>query len=104
MRHTVKLIPPAYVKPYVGEELVRRGYLLARHEATYGQRAWLVNGALWNVPFHSYTLSNLFAYMPFYFILPFVVQRIKSTWFAIIIHALMISMTYVIIIAGMLKV
>ena len=87
----------------LGEELVWRGYLLPRQEATYGQWAWLLNGALWNVPFHLYTLSNLLADMPFYFILPFVVQRIRNTWFAIVIHALLASMAYVIIVNGMLN-
>lgn len=87
----------------LGEELVWRGYVLPRHEASYGQWAWFINGALWNVPFHLYTLSNLLADMPFYFILPFVAQRIKSTWFAIVTHALLVSMAYVIIVAGMLN-
>ena len=86
----------------LGGELVWRGYLLPRHEATYGQWAWVVNGALWNVPFHLYTLSNMFADMPFYFILPFVVQRTGSTWFAIITHALLASMAYVIIVTGLM--
>ena len=87
----------------LGEELVWRGYLLPRHEASYGRWAWLVNGTLWNVPFHLYTLSNFFADMPFYFILPFVTQRLRSTWFAIVIHALLISMAYIIIVAGMVS-
>ena len=86
----------------LGEELVWRGYLLPRHEATYGKWAWLVNGALWNVPFHLYTLSNVFADMPFYFILPWIVQQIKNTWFAIYIHAMMVSVAYVII-SGLIK-
>ncbi|MEO0369744.1 MAG: CPBP family intramembrane glutamic endopeptidase [Pseudomonadota bacterium] len=86
----------------LGEELVWRGYLLPRHEATYGKWAWLVNGVLWNVPFHLYTLSNFFSDMPFYLILPFIVQHIKNTWFAIFIHAMMISMAYVIIAAGLM--
>ncbi|MEM1308470.1 MAG: CPBP family intramembrane glutamic endopeptidase [Cyanobacteria bacterium P01_H01_bin.153] len=86
----------------LGEELVWRGYLLPRHEATYGKWAWLVNGALWNTPFHLYTLSSFFADMPFYLILPFVIQRIKNTWLAIFIHALMVSMAYVIIISGLM--
>ena len=86
----------------LGEELVWRGYLLPRHEATYGKWAWLVNGALWNVPFHLYTLSNVFSDMPFYLILPLITQRIKNTWFAIFIHAMMISMAYVIIAVGLM--
>ena len=81
----------------MGEELVWRRYVLPRQEATYGKWAWLINGTLWNIPFHWYTLSNLFSDMPF------CVQRIKNTWFAIIIHAMMISMAYVIILAGIIR-
>jgi membrane protease YdiL (CAAX protease family) len=87
----------------LGEELVWRGYVLPRQEATYGKWAWLVNGMLWNLPFHWYTISNCFSDMPFYLILPFCVQRIKNTWFAMIIHAMMISMAYVIMVAGMMQ-
>ena len=87
----------------MGEELVWRGYVLPRQEAAYGMWAWLVNGLLWNIPFHWYTLSNLFSDMPFYLILPFCVQRIQNTWFAVIIHVMMISMAYVIILAGMIR-
>ena len=87
----------------MGEELVWRGYVLPRQEVTYGRWAWLINGMLWNIPFHIYTLSNVLSDMPFYLILPCCVQRIKNTWFAIIIHAMMISMAYVIILYGMTR-
>lgn len=83
-----------------GEELVWRGYVLPRQEATYGAKAWLVNGMLWNVPFHLYTLSHFFSDLPFYLILPFVVQRIGNTWIAISVHALLASLAYILIVPG----
>ncbi|MBV7331298.1 CPBP family intramembrane metalloprotease [Chloroflexi bacterium TSY] len=87
----------------LGEELVWRGYVLPRQQATYGRWAWLVNGLLWNVPFHWYTLSNVLSDMPLYLILPFFAQRVRNTWFAIIIHAILVALAYVIIIAGILQ-
>ncbi len=84
----------------LGEEIVWRGYLLPLHEAHYGRWAWLVNGLLWNVPFHLYTLSNVLADTPFFLILPFVTQRVKNTYFAVFVHALMVSLAYVLIVPG----
>jgi len=86
----------------LGEELVWRGYALPRQELTYGQWAWLVNGLLWNVPFHLYTLSNCLADLPFFLILPFLTQRIQNTWLAIAIHAVMVSLAYALIVPGVL--
>ncbi len=87
----------------MGEELVWRGYLLPGQEARHGHWAWLVNGTLWNVPFHLYTLSNCLSDLPFYLILPFVVQRIGNTWVAIGVHALLASMAYVLILPGVFR-
>ncbi len=87
----------------LGEELVWRGYVLPRQEVSYGKWAWLINGLLWNFPFHWYTLSNFLSDLPFYLILPFIVLRIGNTWFAIIVHALMASLAYVIIVPGILN-
>ena len=87
----------------MGEELVWRGYLLPGQEARHGRWAWLVNGTLWNVPFHLYTLSNCLSDLPFYLILPFVVQRIGNTWVAIGVHALLASMAYVLILPGVFR-
>lgn len=81
----------------VGEEIVWRGYLLPRQEKTYGKYAWLINGLLWNIPFHLYTLHNLFSDMPLYLLLPFIIQKTENTWVGIAIHALLVSLALVII-------
>ncbi len=87
----------------LGEELVWRGYLLPGQETRYGRWAWLVNGMLWNVPFHLYTLSSCLSDLPLYLVLPFVVQRTGNTWVAVGVHALMVSMAYVLILPGVFR-
>lgn len=82
------------------EELVWRGYLLPGQERRHGRWAWLVNGLLWNVPFHLYTISHCLSDLPFYLILPFVVQRVGNTWVAMGVHALLVSLAYVLIVPG----
>ncbi|MDH5654793.1 MAG: CPBP family intramembrane metalloprotease [Spirochaetia bacterium] len=81
-----------------GEEMAWRGYLLPRQEAGYGKYAWLVNGMFWNIPFHLYTWSNIFSDMPMYFIIPFLSQYFKNTWMAIVIHSIMLSLAFIIIV------
>ena len=86
----------------LGEELVWRGYVLPGQEALYGNYAWLVNGLLWNIPFHLYTMHNFFSDMPLYFLLPSLVQRFKNTWLGIAVHALLVSLALIILVPGLL--
>lgn len=85
------------------EELVWRGYLLPRMELSFGRWSWFINGLLWNLPFHLYTISNSLADLPFNLILPFIVYKYKNTWLGVGIHSLLVSLAYVIIIPGVLK-
>jgi len=86
----------------LAEEIVWRGYALPRQELTHGRWAWMVNGLLWNIPFHAYVAFNLFSDMPMYLIVPFLAQWRKSTWLSLLIHLLMLSLAYAIIIPGVL--
>ena len=86
----------------VGEEIVWRGYVLPAHEVRFGRFAWVINGALWNIPFHLYTAHNFFSDMPLYFLLPLLAYRMKNTWYAIGVHSLLVSLALVIYVAGVL--
>ncbi len=87
----------------VGEEIVWRGYILPGQEVLYGKYAWLVNGLLWNIPFHLYTLHNFFSDIPLYLLLPFVVYRTRNTWVGIGVHALLVSLALIILIPGLIQ-
>ena len=64
--------------------------------------AFLVNGLLWNLPFHMYTFWNVFTDMPMYLIIPFLAMKTKSTWAAIILHISLAMLALVYLIPGVL--
>ena len=71
----------------VGEEFVWRGVVLPRQEAAFRGRAWLVNGVLWLLFHAAFPWQVLVTLVPITLILPYVVQRRRSTWAGVIIHA-----------------
>ncbi len=81
----------------IGEEVVWRGYLLPLQEQAFGGWAWVLNGFLWNVPFHLYTLTAFFADMPFFLLLPLATQWLENTWFAVLVHSVLGSLALVLI-------
>jgi membrane protease YdiL (CAAX protease family) len=84
----------------MGEEIIWRGYLLPRMEQTHGRWAWLVNGLMWNLLFHLYTLYNALTDLPFMLLLPFLAQRTRSTWTSFILHLMLQGLGFVILIPG----
>jgi len=78
---------PFLVLNIVGEEFVWRGVALPRQEAAFGGRAWLVNGLLWLLFHAAFPWQVLVTLAPITLILPYVVQRRRSTWTGVVIHA-----------------
>jgi membrane protease YdiL (CAAX protease family) len=78
---------PFFVLNIVGEEFVWRGVVLPRQEVAFGGRAWLVNGILWLLFHAAFPWQVLLTLVPITLILPYVVQRRRSTWAGIVIHA-----------------
>jgi membrane protease YdiL (CAAX protease family) len=76
-----------FVLNIVGEELVWRGVALPRQEVAFGERAWLVNGFLWWLFHAAFPWQVLLTLVPITLLLPYVVQRRRSTWTGIVIHA-----------------
>jgi membrane protease YdiL (CAAX protease family) len=69
-----------------GEELWWRGYILPRQERAHGRWAWAVNGVLWWLWHLAFYPWQVFALLPICLALPFVAQRRRSTWVALVIH------------------
>jgi membrane protease YdiL (CAAX protease family) len=78
---------PFFVLNIVGEEFVWRGVALPRQEVAFGGKAWLVNGILWLLFHAAFPWRVLVTLVPITLILPYVVQRRRSTWAGVIIHA-----------------
>lgn len=77
-----------YAFNVLGEELWWRGYILPRQERAQGTRAWLANGFFWNL-FHWFFYWNLIPLLPSCLALPWLTQRTKNTWTAIIGHGML---------------
>jgi membrane protease YdiL (CAAX protease family) len=77
-----------YAFNILGEELWWRGYILPRQEMAQGTRAWLANGLLWNL-FHWFFYWNLIPLLPSCFALPWLTQRTRNTWTAIMGHGIL---------------
>jgi membrane protease YdiL (CAAX protease family) len=71
----------------LGEELVWRGVVLPRMEAQLGAWAWLWNGLLWGLFHLSFGPGNLIVLLPTLLLVPFVAQRRRNTWLAVLMHA-----------------
>jgi len=78
---------PFFVLNIVGEEFAWRGVALPRQGAAFGGRAWLVNGLLWLLFHAAFPWQVLVTLVPITLILPYIVQRRRSTWIGVVIHA-----------------
>jgi len=92
---------PLFFFNIVGEGLFWRGYIFPRQELAFGQFTWFVHGCFWwmfHFPFGGALLVTL---IPIIFITSFVVQKTKSTWSDVIIHALINGSGFLLVAFGM---
>ena len=78
---------PFFFFNIVGEELWWRGYIQPRHEVAFGKGAWVVQAVFWTLFHASFGWSIILLTAPVLVIVPLVVQKRKSTWPGILIHA-----------------
>ena len=104
LRLFLLFLPIFYFFNYFGEELLWRGYILPRQEVTqYGKYAWVVNALLHWVFHLSFSFMAILAFLPFLFLIPYVVQQRKSTSLSIIIHFLLGAPTQFLVAIGLLS-
>lgn len=78
---------PFFVLNVVGEEILWRGVVLPRQEAALGAHAWLANAAGWLLFHAAFGVHLLLMLLPILLILPWVAQRRRNSWVAVVIHA-----------------
>ena len=84
------------------EELLWRGYLLPRQEAVFGRWAWLVNSLMWVFLLHAMMRWNWIILLPTGLLTPFIAQRFKNSWPAVLIHGFGNGIFLLLIIFGVL--
>lgn len=92
-----------FVLNIVGEEFVWRAVALPRQEVAFGSRAWLVNGILWLLFHAAFPWQVLLTLVPITLLLPYVVQRRRSTYVGIVIHAGFAAMGFLVLAFGLLE-
>ncbi|MES0038764.1 CPBP family intramembrane metalloprotease [Mesorhizobium sp. M0046] len=92
---------PFFVLNIVGEEFVWRGVALPRQEVAFGGWAWLVNGIMWLLFHAAFPRQVLLTLVPITLLLPYVVQRRRSTWAGIVIHAGFGAMGFLVLAFGL---
>jgi membrane protease YdiL (CAAX protease family) len=71
----------------LGEELVWRGVILPRMQARLGPRAWQLNAALWLLFHLAFGPGNNLILLPTILLVPWITQRRRNTWLAVLLHA-----------------
>nr|NQU93394.1 CPBP family intramembrane metalloprotease [Bacteroidota bacterium] len=93
---------PYWVFNIMGEEILWRGVIFPRQEISFGKRAWLVNGFGWGLFHIAFGWQLFIALIPILFILPYIVQKRKNSWIAVLIHAGINGPSFVAISLGLL--
>lgn len=86
----------------MGEELLWRGYALPRMQDAWGERAWVVNGLLWNLVFHAFMRWSLVVLLPVSLLLPWLAWRHRSWWPGVVLHGLGNVLLFAILIPSVL--
>lgn len=87
----------------LGEELLWRGYILPRQEASLGKNAWMANTAGWMLFHLCFGPSLMILLLPIIVVLPYAVQTTKNTTVGILIHALVNGPAFIMISLGILQ-
>lgn len=86
----------------LGEELLWRGYILPRQEASEGGRAWAFNAAGWMLFHLCFGPALMLTLLPIIIVLPYAVQRTGNTTVGVALHALLNGPAFILIVLGVI--
>jgi len=91
---------PLFFFNIVGEAFYWRGYIFPRQELAFGKYVWIWHGLFWLMFHLPFGINLLITLLPIIFITAFAVQKTKSTWTDIIIHAVINGTGFILIAFG----
>lgn len=77
---------PFWLLNIFGEEILWRGVILPRQEAAFGARAWVANAAGWALFHVAFGVQLMLMLLPIIVLLPWITQRCRNSWVAVVIH------------------
>jgi membrane protease YdiL (CAAX protease family) len=93
---------PFWVMNIMGEEIVWRGVILPRQEVALGAHAWMANAGGWLIFHLAFGWQLLLLLTPIVVVLPYVAQKRKNSWIAVLIHGGLNGPAFVAIALGLL--
>jgi len=78
---------PFFALNMLGEAFVWHAVMLPRQVESFGKSAWVVSGAGWMLFHLALPWQRLLSLTPTMFVIPYLVQRRRSIWIGVILHA-----------------
>lgn len=78
---------PFWILNIMGEEILWRGVLLPRQEIAFGKWTWIYHGTFWMIFHIAFGWQLIISLLPILFLQSYIVQKQKSSWIGVIIHA-----------------
>lgn len=91
---------PYWILNIMGEDVVWRGVILPRQEASFGRWAWLIHGLGWGLFHICFGWHLMITLLPILFILPYIVQKRRNSWIGVILHAALNGPSFIAIALG----
>jgi membrane protease YdiL (CAAX protease family) len=93
---------PLFFFNILGEAFYWRGYIFPRQELAFGRYTWIWHGLFWLMFHLPFGINLLITLMPIIFITSYAVQKTKSTWTDIVIHAVINGTGFILVAFGVL--
>jgi membrane protease YdiL (CAAX protease family) len=91
---------PMFIFNILGEAFYWRGYMFPRQELAYGKITWFVHGCCWLLFHFAFGMNLIITLIPIIFITSWIVQKTRSTWSDIIIHAAVNGTGFIMVATG----
>jgi membrane protease YdiL (CAAX protease family) len=94
---------PLFFFNILGEGFFWRGYIFPRQRLAFGSLTWLVHAGCWTLFHLPFGLGMISAALPILVIVPYLVQKTKSTWPDLLVHGVLNGSAFILIALGVIS-